>query len=434
MANEQYVDGVHDEPIDTSAEQGASNNSSDREQFEQASRLIENGFPWLRFPRDIEALFNKHLRKRVRQQVRFTGLSVFILYLFLGGLVWHFLPPEQFVAWMQPWLLFGVGLLAIAMFSRQQDRDRLYEAWAIPTAFITLTGASVLLFLIPNAALQQYAAYGLIYLTLVVYGVAGLSLRGAMAAGWMAVFAVIVIDKAFAIEVDVLLLCQSLVAANFLGGIIAYLLEHRERSNFLNAYLLSLRTQELERVTQRLGRQSQEDPMTGLANRRYFNEVFQHEWDRGRRSGQPLSVIFIDVDHFKKYNDHYGHIEGDQCLTVVARVLGEQVRRAGDLAVRYGGEEFVLLLPDTPLDGALQVANAVLRSIDAVQLPHAASTTAPYVTVSVGVATTKPCVEASVVDLLECADNALYEAKESGRHRVIGRLLEKKHLSLAGLA
>ncbi|QJE01429.1 diguanylate cyclase [Massilia forsythiae] len=160
------------------------------------------------------------------------------------------------------------------------------------------------------------------------------------------------------------------------------------------------------------------DPLTKIANRRRFDAFLEQEWQRALRTGQPLSLIVLDVDHFKLYNDALGHAAGDACLRTVAQTLQGHAARPTDLAARYGGEEFVLLFPETPADGAARLAELVRAAVEDLQLPNPHSPTAPWLTVSVGVATIVPGPLDGSAQLFECADRAMYAAKAGGRNRV----------------
>jgi len=161
------------------------------------------------------------------------------------------------------------------------------------------------------------------------------------------------------------------------------------------------------------------DGLTGIANRRRFDEALEQEWLRARRQGTTLSLIIIDVDCFKLYNDNYGHAAGDECLKQVARVLAEGVRRPSDLAARYGGEEFVVIMPETDAAGAIVIAETLRRSVLALGMPHAFSNAADVVSVSVGGATVVPArYVLGPEELVKLADARLYEAKNAGRNRV----------------
>lgn len=184
-----------------------------------------------------------------------------------------------------------------------------------------------------------------------------------------------------------------------------------------------VRTQlRLKQLTDALRRQATQDGLTGVHNRLRFDEVLALEWSRARRSALPLSLLMVDVDHFKRYNDHYGHPAGDACLKQLAQALVAAAHRPADLVARYGGEEFVALLPETDHAGALQVAASLCQAVAALALPHADSPTAAVVTVSVGVASSgagsaAQSAPASAAELLAAADQALYLAKRAGRAR-----------------
>jgi two-component system chemotaxis family response regulator WspR len=173
---------------------------------------------------------------------------------------------------------------------------------------------------------------------------------------------------------------------------------------------------ELARSNRELQRLSSMDGLTGLANRRQFDTTLEAEWQRAIRSDLPLSLIFADIDFFKRYNDHYGHQCGDDCLQKVAAALQETIHRPADLVSRYGGEEFVMILPETTDEGALAVAEKVLATITALGIPHANSQAADHVTLSMGVATLCPREDSSPQELVETADKMLYRAKERGRN------------------
>jgi len=159
------------------------------------------------------------------------------------------------------------------------------------------------------------------------------------------------------------------------------------------------------------------DALTGIANRRSFNDAIQNEWRRCARSAMPLSLVMIDIDHFKRYNDAYGHQAGDACLKQVADTMLQCAGRSPDLLARYGGEEFVILLPQVDSPGAQTVAERILESVRALAIPHRMSSVSDAVTVSLGVATLMPDKGGSPEALVRCADDALYQAKKDGRNR-----------------
>ncbi|HMU86522.1 MAG TPA: diguanylate cyclase [Agitococcus sp.] len=197
---------------------------------------------------------------------------------------------------------------------------------------------------------------------------------------------------------------------------ITFFIERRERFAFLNEILVEIKSHELSRINRHLITIAREDALSGLANRRAFDDTLIIEWDRARREEQPLSLLFMDVDHFKLYNDTYGHGAGDDCLRQVASAIKKAVLRPADLAARYGGEEFVVLLPATDALGAEEVAERILRTVDSLAIPHKRSLVSYHVTVSIGICTMLPSDKNSIAIFVENADAALYKAKTSGRH------------------
>ena len=173
----------------------------------------------------------------------------------------------------------------------------------------------------------------------------------------------------------------------------------------------------LQRANAELARLVTVDGLTQLANRRHFDEVLAREWQRQLRTHRSLSLLMVDVDFFKRYNDRLGHQQGDRCLIAVARVLQEATQRPGDLVARYGGEEFAIVLPDTAMDGAVWVAGQLRQRLLEANLCHPDSPLGGRLTVSIGIASVTPCPELGVEHLIRRADQALYQAKAGGRDR-----------------
>lgn len=190
-------------------------------------------------------------------------------------------------------------------------------------------------------------------------------------------------------------------------------------------HALYARTKELEDLNTQLRQANRQlavsartDGLLAIANRTCFEEQLEKEWQRAMRSHEPLGLLIIDVDDFKRYNDAYGHPAGDVCLRAVVDAVGACQQRSADLLARYGGEELALLLPHTDAGGAMRVAHAVCESVAQLRMAHKDSRCAPHVTVSVGVACVVPTRHSDPAQLVRAADAALYQAKNQGRNRV----------------
>jgi diguanylate cyclase (GGDEF)-like protein len=164
---------------------------------------------------------------------------------------------------------------------------------------------------------------------------------------------------------------------------------------------------------------SDTDDLTRLANRRRLDEQLREEWRRMQRNEKPLTVMMFDIDFFKHFNDRYGHQAGDDCLKAVAAVLANYCRRSGDLAARFGGEEFVLILPEVKETNAVIIAENIRKEIEGLKIAHDDSAVSKYVTMSIGVVSQVPTTEMPAEKMIAAADKALYKAKETGRNRVV---------------
>jgi diguanylate cyclase (GGDEF)-like protein len=205
---------------------------------------------------------------------------------------------------------------------------------------------------------------------------------------------------------------DSLVSANL------KLLAQAEEMDQKNRELMETRRQ-LEHRNRDLERISALDTLTQIANRRRFDSVLRHEWRRSARDEAPVSLVFCDIDYFKRFNDTYGHQAGDECLVRVAQAMEETLNRPADLVARYGGEEFIALLVDTAIEGARMLAERMRARIESLRVDHRASGVGPFLTVSLGVASVVPRPAVRPEDLVDLADRALYAAKERGRNRVV---------------
>ena len=219
------------------------------------------------------------------------------------------------------------------------------------------------------------------------------------------------------IDIGWTVLHRTYTFSSFLGMALAYAIDRQHRENYLQNCVIELNKAELLEQAQQLEQLSQQDALTGLANRRHLNQVLDRQWRYAMRHQEPLSVLMIDIDCFKDYNDHLGHLEGDICLQLVARELKKMTMRSYDLAARYGGEEFMLVFTNTNAEQAEFMANKLIHRIEDLAIPHPKSRVGACVTVSIGVATLIPHRDQNVEDILAMADHALYKAKTQGRNQ-----------------
>ncbi len=178
-------------------------------------------------------------------------------------------------------------------------------------------------------------------------------------------------------------------------------------------------TEQLQEANKKLNKLSNTDALTGIANRRLFDEKIEYEWKLARRSQQPLSLIMVDIDHFKNYNDSFGHQAGDECLKQVAAALKHTLRRPADFVARYGGEEFSVIIPETDGKTASEIAETLRSAVAALHIPQARPDNNEWVTISLGVSSCMPNGEQTIQNLIALADKALYKAKHAGRNRVV---------------
>ncbi len=264
---------------------------------------------------------------------------------------------------------------------------------------------------------------GLVLVTVGVFSISNLLLRPALACVLTANLLFVLLVWRSEVPFEWPPFAMYSFGAALLGLIIGFSQEIRERTMFLQGRLLLLEKRATDLMADELAQLSRTDALTGLVNRRHFSEILQREWATALRDGEPLGLLFIDVDHFKAYNDRYGHPAGDACLQQVAAVLAIHAPRAADVMARFGGEEFVGLFPRTDADGLAVIAARIVAAVDALGIVHEGAPDRGRVTVSIGVAARPPAAGEHPDVLLQEADDALYAAKQAGRHRfmVAGR-------------
>lgn len=394
----------------------------------QIQQLLEKRDPFLRFPgKALEAAFRQHMQVRAIELINHVWWTILSFYVFLGLLTWAHLQAYSDPAllgqnesvWFAIFLAEGVVITALLSLPRFPRLDRWYRYYvamiAMVASMVIIIGTSAF----PDPFFNQHSSYVVILIIAIIYGIGGLRLVPATLACVSGALVSVAVIHTFGLWYNWGHFSQYVVLANTVGMLLGYLLEHRDRTMFLQSELLGLEKRKLDQLSQEFNRLSREDALTALANRRHFNEVFQQEWDRARRDKRPLALIFVDVDQFKPFNDTHGHVEGDRALAMVGVALKTVLRRSGDMAARYGGEEFVLLLPGTSIEGACEVALQVARTIHTLRIPHRASSVADHVTASMGVASMMPEGDLRGPQLLAAADEAVYAAKAAGRNCIM---------------
>ncbi|RTL32570.1 MAG: GGDEF domain-containing protein [Burkholderiales bacterium] len=391
------------------------------EESRQIDRLLEQGFPWLRFPAELEARFFADHAAQRRKLLLVSGALTTVLFNWLLLSDWLMVPDmvEQalklrlfvftpctliglylIARWPPPiareWLATGLGLTA-ALFNIYvctTSKDPLAGPYLVSLVPIVMFSNSV-------AQMRFFPALVMDLFILLMYGYG---------------VHVLADQSPMAVMIPAGLTLTSAIVFTLYG---CYVLERDERQNWLLRLREQMLLRELEQANRHLDEASRCDILTQVSNRRHFDEFLQQVWERARRDGSEISLMMIDVDHFKAYNDRYGHPEGDTCLKDVAAMLKRRLRRPGDLIARFGGEEFIAILSGAPLTTAASAAERVRKGVEELNRPHASSPTQPMVTVSIGVACLRPnSPYANPAQLIAAADEALYQAKSRGRNRV----------------
>lgn len=388
--------------------------------------LLSNKGQWHRFTPRLEAAFVNFLRDRVMEMLGSAGYILVLFYAFFGISTYlqvYFLSADTFRAgnmtvWWAIFLAEGLPIATLVLLPYSQFLRRHFQAVLRLLSIAAIAFICIGTSAFPEPFFNLHSSYVIILIQAIAYGIGAFRLWSAVSVCTVAAVFSLVVIKSTGMWLEWGYFMQYVVLANVVGMLLCYMVEQRDRRMFLQGELLKLEKEGLDLVSAEMERLSREDSLTALANRRHFDAIFLQEWERSRREAHPVSLIFVDVDHFKAFNDTYGHQEGDAVLARVGATLRACLRRPGDLAARYGGEEFVLLLPGTPEAGALEVARQVHRAIAGLLIPHAASRTAACVTASLGVATMVPG-DLDGDSLLAAADAAAYAAKAAGRNCIV---------------
>ncbi len=407
--NTESLDYGHDDHLERGLYAG-------EDPIEQEIRAVLRSKYWLlRFPAHLESSFKAQYIPRAIQLFHFRSPLLFLLFLVENIGIYQVLPRDITAHFYSINAWTGIVILLSSVLSYFISINRWYEwyigvggvvAIAVSSATANMGGG--------DSVILTYA--GTMYIVIVLYSFVCLRFYAAMIVGWMGGICGILLAYMLDQHMNWKLWNLTYTITSLLGMCLAYALDRQERTNFLQACLLQHSVDKGQQLAQQLNKLSRQDGLTGLANRRHLDEVMNHEWNRALRQQHPLTLMIIDVDFFKFYNDKLGHLAGDDCLKQIAGLIASLAKRSGELAARYGGEEFVLLFPCMDEYDAERQAKRLLHVIETQALPNP-DEHRPFVTISVGVAVTEPTETTCVEQLLRQADAALYKAKANGRNR-----------------
>jgi diguanylate cyclase (GGDEF)-like protein len=309
---------------------------------------------------------------------------------------------------MLPLLLLGFAITFI------RRADAWYPRYIAVAMIVALTGMSWISLTAWGEG-EPRVFVRLLLAIVAVYFVLGLAFRSAIAVNAIgfAAYTALAMSKGMP-GVEMTHYLTTLVTANIICIAGAYNLEHARRTAWLEG--------------QRLAESALKDGLTGIHNRRRFDEHLQRVWAQSVRERKPIALLFADLDHFKPYNDRYGHQAGDEAMKAVAGVLTHFARRPLDLAARYGGEEFAIILFDAKREPAERIAEEILEAVRQLGIAHQDSSAAPVLTISIGIACVVPAARRSWTGLIQLADQALYAAKDGGRNRAVALEQEYEHM------
>ncbi|MCK0153497.1 GGDEF domain-containing protein [Alcanivorax sp. S6407] len=381
----------------------------------RSRRVVVPGVRWLRFPRRLEAEYREYQCLEAVDSFRVNAFYILVLYLLLVTGIYALAPADVRGLWLGTYLWVGVIVMVAGILAQFRGLDRYFPLYTGVGSFLAVMLSMAIPGFLDEPGSVQLANVSVIYALVIVYAMVGLRFPLATLACWAGGMFGWLIAEQFGRGIDWQIAHRTYTGVSLLGMFLCYTEEVRGRLLFFNQRQLQRQQNRTQALAERLHRLSREDSLTGLANRRYFDEVLDREWRRCQRERVPLTVMLVDVDRFKAYNDHYGHLQGDECLRALAAELRSYSRRGGDMVARFGGEEFVLLYPGVDETEAARLASRLCRTVRGMGLRHEYNPPFGEVTISVGVAWTVPMENRSAIKLVDAADQALYQAKEGGR-------------------
>ncbi|MFV5589724.1 GGDEF domain-containing protein [Acinetobacter variabilis] len=377
------------------------------------------------FPQNLEQEFwSKNLERARKHVEKYVWAGVLTYFIFLLVMVptdyWiidsqYFV--QDFVRCMLGLINGSLALLAFYFFSCLPKIKRFFPQASMLLMFWMIVSTSYLTMSIQTLSLQHQSMAIITIIYILGYILTGVKPLQMLITGLFAALCTVWLLSMLSIDFNALVLGRILIGSSLLGCVISYMLFARERMIFL--YTMRARISEkIQRIhTTELLHLSQHDELTKISNRRTFDETLDIFFERSRRNQHALAILFIDVDHFKNYNDFYGHQKGDDVISSIAFTIKNAIRHM-DFVARYGGEEFVVLLPETDAHGAYAVASNIFNAIERLEIPHEKSGVANHITISLGITVYRGEDFIDKDALLGIADQALYRAKQLGRNQI----------------
>ncbi|HHN6031466.1 TPA: GGDEF domain-containing protein [Acinetobacter baumannii] len=397
---------------------------------EQIDLLTTRGLNFVWFPKQLETIYRFQYQNGAAYEFRYRAPIILILYLFLSFGIYQVLPTKQVLSWLSYYSWVGIIVLIAWILSFIKKLNQWFDYYVGIGSSAAVAITFILINVLENGQDNVLFHAAMMYAIVIIYGAVGMRFYTAIIAGWVGGLIGILVSTYLNGDIDWTFLNRTYTFSSFLGMTLAYATDRQHRENYLQNCMIELNRIELMQQAQQLSLLSQQDALTGLANRRYLDETLDNEWRRALRHETPLTIMMVDIDFFKPYNDSLGHLKGDQCLKDIATAISSIAARSGDLVARYGGEEFLLLFPMTNAQQAKIQAERLMNAIKKIAIVHPCSSVSPYVTISVGVATTIPRLNDSISAFVSRADHALYQAKTNGRNQYQIALNEEQIVDL----
>ncbi|MDC5643332.1 GGDEF domain-containing protein [Acinetobacter baumannii] len=397
---------------------------------EQIDLLTTRGLNFVWFPKQLETIYRFQYQNGAAYEFRYRAPIILILYLFLSFGIYQVLSTEQVLSWLSYYSWVGIIVLIAWILSFIKKLNQWFDYYVGIGSSAAVAITFILINVLENGQDNVLFHAAMMYAIVIIYGAVGMRFYTAIIAGWVGGLIGILVSTYLNGDIDWTFLNRTYTFSSFLGMTLAYATDRQHRENYLQNCMIELNRIELMQQAQQLSLLSQQDALTGLANRRYLDETLDNEWRRALRHETPLTIMMVDIDFFKPYNDSLGHLKGDQCLKDIATAISSIAARSGDLVARYGGEEFLLLFPMTNAQQAKIQAERLMNAIKKIAIVHPCSSVSPYVTISVGVATTIPRLNDSISAFVSRADHALYQAKTNGRNQFQIALNEEQIVDL----